>query len=161
MDIGIRHGKECVVGISGHVGDVFAGHDIGVHIDRIHGIRHQNGIVRIKHFRDIAGVALGAVGDKDLGRIHIHTVALVVGTDGIAQKRITLLRAIAHKGFGAAHGIHAFMERGDHVGSQRSRNIADAQADDLLFRMRCRIFIDTAGDFRKQVAVFDIQIIFV
>ena len=93
----VRHRKEIIFFSSVHVNDFLSIHCIRIHIDRVDRIRDQDHIVLRKKFRNIPRIALRAVGNKHVIRIHFHTVSSIIICNRFTHERIPLLRAVSLK----------------------------------------------------------------
>ena len=147
----IRQGAESVFRSSVCVDDLSAAHDIGVHINRVNRICHQNNVVLGEDIPHIACIALGAIVDHDLIRIHRHAEPLVIAGNCLSQESIALIIRIALEGLLAAQLIAAFFHSLNHNRSQRQGHIPDAKPDQMIVRMLCYIPIDPFCNFRKQI----------
>ena len=148
----VRHAKEAIFLPGAAVNNLAAIGDVIVHIGGVHGIRHQHGVIHIEQPQQVCKVALGAVRDKDLVLGDLGAAAGVVALNGLLEEGVALLRAVAVEAlFGAhllgsvAHGLH-------HTLCQRLGHIADAQTDDLLFRVCFLICSYLVGNVHEQVA---------
>ena len=96
-----------IVGIAGP-----AGHHVAVHVHRVHGVSHGNAVALSQDVEDVAAVAFGAVGDKDLLGAHLATTGLEIGLgDGLPQPGIALFGAIAMEALPGAHLINGAFHR--------------------------------------------------
>ena len=111
MLVFVGHREKMILCVAGNIGDCIAAHDVGVHIDRIDRVGDQDDIAASEQVCDISRIALGAVGDKDGVRVHIHAVFLIISRDGVPGRFVSLLRAVAFERIGCGHGVHAFMQR--------------------------------------------------
>ena len=109
--------------------------DVVIHIGGVHRVRHQHGVVHIEQAQHVGQVALGTVGDEDLILSDLGAAAGVVALNGLLQEGVALLRAIAVEAFLGTHLVGSVMHGLDHALGQRLGHIADAQTDDLLFRV--------------------------
>lgn len=76
---------------------------------------------------DIAAVALGAIGNKDLIFVHFNAArAEIVIGDSLAKKIVALFRTVAMEGLDARHIVDSRMHRIDYGRRQRSSHIAYA-----------------------------------
>ena len=93
----IRHRQEVIFRRSIYIYDLPAVHDIGIHIHRIHRIRHQYHIILCEKICDISGITLCPVRDKDRIRIHICAISLIICGDSISKEFISFFRTISFK----------------------------------------------------------------
>ena len=157
----LRHGQKTVFPRGRRIHDTPSGHHIGIHIDRIHGVGHKDGIVYIEQVQDIPDVAFRTVAHKDLVLRQHNAAPGVITHQSLLQKAVALLGAIAVKGFFFAHLLHSGVQRIHHRRSQRQRHVADAKADDLLFRMLLRIDRHLLCDGGKQIAFGKVLVVFI
>ncbi len=68
-----------------------AGHDIGVDVNRVDRVGHGHDVVAAKDVKNIAHVALGAVGDKNLVGGDLAPTGLVIMLGDGGTKEITAL----------------------------------------------------------------------
>src|SRR5262249_36170928 len=117
-------------GVAGGAG--VGGHDGRVHVDGGDGVGGGDDIIRGEDVEDVAGVALGAVGDEDLigSDVGVAGVEVVLG-DGFAEEVVALLGAVAVEGFAAGHVVHGLVHGFDDGGRKGLGDVADAHADDL------------------------------
>ena len=102
---------------------------------------------------DVAHVALGAVGDKDLVGDDVAPAGLVIMLgDGLAEEVATLLIAVPLERLAPGHLIDGLVHRRDHSGHERLGHVADAAADDLGGRIRGGEGLHAAADFGEEVA---------
>ena len=161
-----------VLGGGGHVDDVrpalgirivvagAAGHGVGVHVDRIDRIAHGHDVVHGEDIADVAAVALGAVGDEDLvrGDGDVPRGEIVLG-DGVAQKGVALLGAVAVEGLGSGEVVYGGVHGGDDGRGERAGDVADAHLDEARFGVRLLVGGGAAGDFREQVAAGQLLVV--
>ena len=155
----VRHGQEVVPGGGGQVQDFTTSHHIIVHVDRVDGVGHEDGVILAEQVQQVAQVALGAVRDEDLGHIQRYTALGVVLPDGLAQERIALLAGdVAVEGLlaallldGLVHGL------GDRSG-QRQGDVTDPQADDIGLRVGFLVISDFMGDGAEEIALVQLGI---
>src|SRR5207248_3439920 len=82
--------------------------------------------------KDIAGVALGAVGDENLVGRDVAAAGLeVVLSDGFAEEVVALLGAVAAEGFAAGHLVDGLVHGLGDGRRQRLGDVADGHAADL------------------------------
>ena len=72
--------------------------------------------------------------------------------DGLPQKGIALLRAVAVEALKGAHLIHCPVHRLDDRRGQRTGHVADGQLDDLGLGMGGGVGGDAPGHLGKQIA---------
>ena len=139
-----------------------AGHGVGVHIDRIHRVAHRHHIIHAKDVADIAAVALGSVGHKNLSGLDIHPPGGVIAPgNGLPQELVALLRAIAAEALHGPHLVHRPMHSLEHGGNQRPGHIAYGQLDNRRLRMGGSVGVDAPGHLRKEVAARQLQKVFI
>ena len=145
------------------IGTGTAGHDVGIHVNGINGIR--NGELEAlggENFLDVAAVTFGAVGDENLvGDDRAAARGVVVGGNGFAEEGVALLGAVALEGGAVGEFVGAALERIDADLRQGLGYVADAEADDGLVRMGCGVGRHALGDIGKQVAGFEFQVVLV
>jgi len=113
-----------------------AGHDVGIHIDRVNGIGNGNRQLIGEQLLNIGGIALRTVAHKDLIGRHICSAGLkIIDRKCLAQEVIPLLRTIPAEGRARGHLIDCLVQGLNTRRRQRLRDIADPQTNDLLFRM--------------------------
>ena len=103
-------------------------HYVRVDINRINRVGYAYGIGLRKYVAEVARIALCAVADKHLRGVDIES-GIVVFDDGTAQKLVTLLGTVAAERVGRSHLVDCLMHRFDTRRRQRTRHVADAQAD--------------------------------
>ena len=135
-----------------------AGHDVGVHVDRIDGVGHADGeAAGGEEFLEVAGVALGAVADEDLVRLDVGAAGLEVGLgDGLAQEVVAELGAVAAEGGVGAHFADGLLHGLDAGGREGASHVADAQANEAGVGMGGGELADARGDRREQVRGLDL-----
>ena len=109
---------------------------------------------------DVAGVAFGAVADKNLVVGHLTAaVTEIVFRNGGTQPFVALFRAVAPERFAHGHFVHGLVHGGNGGGGQRFGHIANAAADEAPggFGIRLAKNFDAPADFRKEVAGFQFQ----
>ena len=113
-----------------------------------------------ENIQDIARVALRAVGNINLIRVHLDTAGLVrhLG-DGLAQPSVTLLRAVAVESLALRLIVDSLVHCVDGCPGQGLGDIADAAANDVgsLIRMSRGKSRDAATDFREEVTGLKLQ----
>jgi hypothetical protein len=83
------------------------GHHVGVEVHGVDGVGDGDAALVAENIEDVRGVALGAVGHKNFIGGHIDAARLkVIIRNRLAQKIITVLRAVALKGFAVGHFVH-------------------------------------------------------
>ena len=140
-----------------NVGSRPARHGVGIHIhgiDRVGDGHHRVVGEKLLH---VGYVALGAIGDEHLVRLNVQSFVVVV-QNGLNQKIIAVIRAVAPKGLGPAHFPGRFLHGLHHGGGQRAGHIANAQTDQLRVRMLLSVFLYPAGDLRKEIAAGELFI---
>src|SRR5690606_30946941 len=145
------------------VGAGAAGHDVGIDIDRIHGVGDgESQAFGGEDFLDVAAVALGAVGDEDfVGGDRAAAGGEIVLGNGFAQEGVALLGAIALEGGAVGHLVHAGVEGLDAGLRQGLGDVADAEADDRLVGIGGGEGVHALGDVGKEVAGLELQVVLV
>ena len=159
----VRHRQEIIFFSSVHVNDFLSIHRIRIHIDRVDRIRDQDHIVLRKKFRDIPRIALRAVGNKHVIRIHFHAVSSIIICNRFTHERIPLLRAVSLKCLCCGLLVNSSVEPFDGALCKRAGHIPDPQADDIarLVRMALLISAHPSRDLREEITVLYIEIIFI
>ena len=139
-----------------------AGHGVGIHIDRVHRVAHRHHVVQTEDVANVAAVALGAVGDKDLLRLDVHAPGgVVVLGNGLPQEVVALLRAIAVEALEGAHLGDGLVHSLDDSRGQGAGHVADGQPDDLGAGVGGGVGGDPAVDLGEEVAAGQLQIVLV
>ena len=139
-----------------------AGHGVGIHIHGVDGVTHGHHVVGAEDVADVAAVALGAVGDKDLVGLDIHAPGGIVGLgNGLPQEIVALLGTVAVEALKGTHLIHRLVHGFNDSGGQRPGHITDAQTDHLGLGVLGGVSGQTAGDLRKQIAAGQLEEILV
>ena len=99
----LRHGQKTVFPRGRRIHDTPPGHHIGIHIDRIDGVGHKDGIVYIEQVQDIPDVAFRTVAHKDLVLRQHNAAPGVITHQSLLQKAVALLRTVPLKGLGFCH----------------------------------------------------------
>ena len=147
-----------VAAIDGGIGA--PGHDVGIHIHRVHRIGDGHAHILGKNFLDVAGVGLGPVADEDFIGLDLSATGLeVVRSNRLAQKVVALLRAIAAKAGGIGHLVRGLVQRGNAGGRQRLGHVANAQADQVFVRVLLLKGADAPGDVGKQIAGLQLGVV--
>ena len=145
-------------------GPSMTGHHVGVDVNRVNRIDDSDTILMAKNIQNIAAIAFGTVGDKNLIVFDIQIpLAIVVFRDGVTKKLIPLFWPITAERVPARKFIDRPMHRVDHCRGERFRNIPDAAADQRLsqFRIFLAELTNSASDLRKKVAGFQFEIMLV
>ena len=109
------------------------GHDVRVHVNGIDGVHDGDEIVVAEDVEDAAAVALRSVGDKNFVVLDVEApVAVVVLRDGVSEKIVALLGAVASESFARAHVVHGLVECGEDGSRKRFGDVADAAADHVF-----------------------------
>jgi hypothetical protein len=138
------------------------GHDVRIDVDRIDRILNGDAVIRAEDVEDVAGVALGAVGDEDFVGRNVHTVGTVVVLgDGLAEEVVPLLRAVAAERLALRHLIDGRVHGRDAGGRQRLGDVADAEPDHLGLRVRVGVGLHAARDLGEQVAGLELEVMVV
>lgn len=158
---------------TGQVGDVApraaflqhassSAHDVAVHVDRIDGVGDGHAVVPAQQFADASRVALGAVVDEDFGGREVDAAwGEVVLQDGLDEEVVALFGAVAAEGLRVCHLVHSLVHGFDAGGWQGAGDVADAQADDVLFGMGDLERVHLLGDVGEEVAAGQLQEMFV
>ena len=85
----------------------------------------------------------------------------VVLQDGFDEEVVTLLRTVSTEGLFASHFVHCLMHGFNAGGWQGAGDVADAQADDVLFGMGDLERVHLLGDVGEEVAAGQLQEMFV
>ena len=127
-----------------------ARHDVGVHVNRVDRVAHRNHVVRRENVADIARVGLRAVADEDLVDADIDAaLSVVVFRNCLSQELIAAFRAVAAERLHLSHFLRRLRHGLDDRFRERKGDVADSEADDRLFRMLFRKFIDAGRDIHK------------
>ena len=139
-----------------------ARHDIGVHIDRVDRITYRDRIVDAEDLLDIAAVALGPVGHKDLLRGNVTPAAPVIEfRDLLPQKGVAQVRRISSETVGRPHLVDGRVQGTDDLRRQRLGHISDSQPDHLRLRMGFLIGAHLLSNRGKQVVSRKPQVVFI
>jgi len=136
------------------------GHDVGVHINRINRVADGDFVFMAEDIEDIAGVAFGAVADKNFVVGHLATaVAEIVFGNGGPKPFVTLFRPVAAERLAHGHFVHGFVHRGDGGGRQWLGHVADAATDEALggFRVGFAKNFYAPADFGKEITGLQFQ----
>ena len=170
-----RFGHEPVAGTAGKINQFrvrarfvgracMAGHDVRVHIDRIHRIADGDFVFAAQDVEDVAGVALRSIADKNFVVRHLDAaIAEVVSGNRRAQPFVALFGAVAVKSLPVAHFVHRLVHRRDDRRRQRLGHIADATTDEPLcgFRVRLAKHFYAPADLWKKITRFQFQVVIV
>src|SRR5580704_11589382 len=131
------------------------GHYIGVDVNGVNRIDDCDSILMTENIQNIAAIAFGAVGNKDLIVGDIHAVfAVIVFRDRASEKFVALLRAVAAEGFPMCELIDRSMDCLDCRDGKRLGDVPDAAPDQSFSQLR--MFVAkraySAGDLRKKVS---------
>ena len=131
-----------------------AGHGVGVHIHRVHRVAHRHHVVHREDVPDVAAVALGAVGHKDLFVRDLDAPGQIGVPDGEAQEIVgpAGLLTVAPEGLLVPHLLRGFVERLHHHRGQGQRHVPDAQADEGHRGALRREGPDPPADLREEIA---------
>ena len=168
-------GDKAVLGVALEVDEAFVGavfigvagvadHDIGVDVNGVNGVGDGDFIAGAEDIEDVAGVALGAVGDEDFVGFDIEAAGLeVVVGDGVAEEVVALLRAITFEGFGNALFVDGVMHGVADGFGEGFGDVADAAADEAFGTLGVGFIedFDATGDFREEVSGFQLEVVFV
>ena len=117
----------------------FAGmaeHDVGVEVNRVYRVGYGEFQVVAEDFLDAGDIGLGAIADEDFVQIEVDAARLVVAVDdSLTEEVIALFRTVAAEGFGFAHFVDGLVHGVDDSRGQGTGDVADAEADDIRFRM--------------------------
>lgn len=113
-----------------------AEHDVGVEVNRVYRVGYGEFQVVAEDFLDAGDVGLGAIADEDFVQIEVDAARLVVAVDdSLTEEVIALFRTVAAEGFGFAHFVDGLVHGVDDSRGQGTGDVADAEADDIRFRM--------------------------
>ena len=144
-----------LIGITGA-----ACHHVAVDIHRIDRIGHGDAIAFAKDVEDVAAIALGAVGDKDLLGADVTAAALeIVFGNGLTQPGVALLRPVAMEAFAGSHLVDGVFHRVPAGLRQGLGDIANAQADQGGVGIGLAERLDPPANFREQVTGFELEVI--
>ncbi len=108
--------------------------------------------VAAEDIENVAAVALGAIGNKNFVRGDFTAECLIIiFSNGFAQKRIALLRAIAAKTFACAHLIYCFFHSIARAGGKRLGDITNAHTNEFLVGIGFLEGVYLAGDIAEKV----------
>ena len=128
-------------------------HDVGIHINRINRIADRDHIILLENFLNIAGIALGAVGNKDLIiRDFTASCSVIILRNRVTQKFVAEVGRVAAKGLRPAHFIDSLVQCLNNRGRQRLRHIADSHTDQRSIRMLRHICVRLLRNRGKQIA---------
>ena len=130
-----------------------AGHHVTVEVDGVDRVGDGDAHVFGEEFLDVRDVALGAVTHEDVVRVHFDAAGgIFTADDGFAQKVVALFRAVPAE----ARRVGEFVRRPvhclNHRRCERSRHVADAEADDVCVFVGALIFLNLFCDGREKVA---------
>ena len=141
-----------------------AGHDVGIHIDRIDRVLQGDFVLVAENVENVCAIAFRAVGHKNfvVGNVQ-PAVAIIVLRNRAPQKIVALFGAVTVEGFPVAHFVHGLVQGVDDRRRQRFGHIADAAANQAFGGSGVLVAKDfnAPGDFREQVARFQFQIMMV
>lgn len=168
-------GNEAVFGVAleidqAFVGTVFIGiagiadHHVGVDVDGVDGISDGDFVAGSEDVQDVAGVALGAVGDEDFVGVDVEAAGfeIVVG-DGVAEEVVALLGAITFEGFGNALFVDGIVHGIADGFGEGFGDITNAASDEAFGTLGVGFIedFDATGDFREEVSGFQLEVVFV
>ena len=138
-----------ILGSGGHVNDICpalrffiifassASHRIGVDVHGVNRIAHSDDVISGKDVADIAAVALGAIGNKDLIFVDFNAArAEIIIGNSLAKEIVALLGTVAVEGVDTRHIVNSSMHCINYGRRQGSSYIADAHLYQLCIRMR-------------------------
>ena len=129
-----------------------AEHDVGIEVDRVDRIGYGKFQVIAEDFLNAGDICLGAIADEDFVQIEVDATRLVVAIDdGLTEEVIALFRTIATEGFGFAHFVDGFVHSVDDSRGQGTSYVANAEADDIRFRMCFGISFNFFCNRRKKI----------
>ena len=88
-------------------------------------------------------------------------MGLVVADQCFVQEAVALLIAVAVEGLLLRLILNRLVQRVDDCRNERTGNVADAETDDVRFRMRRGILADLACDGGEQIALLEIVVVLV
>ena len=114
-------------------------HNICIYINGINRIAYCDPCILCKDLLDICGIALGAVGHKDLICSDVRTQGTEhLLSDGGPKEIISQIRGIPTEGSTIRHLIRCLVDRFDHCRAEGLCHIPDTEPDDLLIRIGFR-----------------------
>ncbi|HTD14071.1 MAG TPA: hypothetical protein VK673_02775, partial [Chthoniobacterales bacterium] len=141
-----------------------AAHNVGVYIHGVNGIDDGDSILVAKNIQNITAIAFGTVRDKDLIVHDVHAAfTVIVLRDGVTEKFVPLLRAVAAKGFTMRELIDRPVHGLNDCGWKRLRNVPDSATHQGFPQVRMFVAerANSASDFWKEVAGFKFEIVIV
>ena len=137
-------------------------HDIRIDIDGIDRIHDGDPVVRAQDIKNIAPVALGAVGNEDLivGNFQ-STIPIILLCDRRTKEFIPLLRSVAMESPAGSHLVNGLVHRLTDSGGKRLGHITDPASDQLGggFRVGIGKGLDPSPDLRKEIAGLELEIV--
>lgn len=139
-----------------------AAHDVGVEVDRVDRIGYGEFEVTAEDFLDAGNIRFRTVTDEDFVKIEVDAPCFIVTVDdGLAEEVIALFRTVAAEGFGFAHFVDGFMHGVDDGRCQGTGDVADAETDDIRFRMCFGVSFYFLCNRRKEVISGEFQVVFI
>ena len=151
MDTLVGHGAEAVLLGGGSIDDLPAGHNVGVHIDGVHGVRDEHDVVLRENVLKVGTVALGAVSDEDLIGSDFDAEALIVVGNGFPHEGIALVVRVTLEGLCVGEVRGPFLEGLYSSLAKGQGHIANAHADDRLVRVCRDVLIGLAGHICEEI----------
>ena len=156
-----RHRKKAIFHIGIHKYDLSACHHVRIHVNRVYRIRDQDRVVRIKEIEDISDITLRAVADEYILRRHLNLEGRIILLNCFAQEIISLLRTISMERSRLALLHSCFRKCVSCFLADWKGYVTDTHFDHLCLWMCFGILIYFFSDGRKQIAFFQIFIVFV
>ena len=136
-----------------------ASHDVGVHVDRVDGIRHCHHSAFRKELLEVAKVRLCAISYEDLVRGNANAASHVFAHDSLAKEGVALFGTVAVKVFGAPHLVHCRVQCLDNSWHKGFCHIANAEAYDLLVGVCALVGLDPVGNIGKEIALLQGKVV--
>ena len=137
-------------------------HDVGVGVNRIHGIGNREGRIFREDFLDVGAIALRTVGNKDfISRDVAAAGCVIIGRDSVSEEAVTLLWAVAFEGSAVSHFVGRGVESCDADRRERFGDISDAELDDRLVGIGLDEIIHALGDVGEEVGSFELGVVLV
>ncbi len=144
------------------IGTATTNHHIGIDVYRIDGVGDSYEVIPMEQFLEVTCVGLGSVVDEYLVGIEVDaTRQEVVLDNGLAEKVITLFRAIATETGCSSHLVGSSVHRLDNGRTERLGDIANTQRDDISLRMHHFEGIHLLGDISEQIVVLEVEEMYV
>ena len=131
-----------------------AGHDVGVHIDRINRVGDAKPVLVPENVENVSAIALGTVRNENLVIGHIESaMAVFVLSDGLAEEVVAVLGAVAPERLAHPHLVHRAMHGGPRRLRKRFSDVANSATDHPSggFRVRLAKGLHAPADLRKEI----------